>query len=1178
MRALLRGRSSVVVGVLTILVACESPTTPDDRSVATEAPREAPSEAPRFTISDAANGGRTGFNFLPPTVARTATLAGAFDGSFAPDVRICRWVANACAGDDIVLPSGTGPDHVIVEGESYSAVWTGTTNLTVGDVYRMRVYRSSSAVVALGFADLLVVTPSQSRNAVFGFINVVKGVPLVIRFRIDTTLGADATAPVAAGDGPTAASVPGDAYHGAFNSAFAVAAPGLLANDDLATPAATIASFGLLSNGLNEAVTTHAAGATVSLGASGSLQINADGSVTLTPPTGFTGYVVFGYRLTNPGGSSDAISSIAVGRRPATENDTYAPALVGNVPINTATSTQFSVLANDPADGMAAALVSATNGTATVAGDGKLTFTPDVNFSGEASITYRATNGFGDAPATATVSLTVGAPIWFVNANAGANGDGRFGTPFNCLTGTGCFDPVAADAANQTIFMYSGSYAGGLTLLSGQKLVGQGASASLSAIAGITWPADAGPEPTMGGAAPTISTAAANTNGLVVAGGNTLRGFTLGNATGIALAGAGFGTLAIADVGINTAGQALGLTNGTLSGSMSGVTSSGGAHNIYLANVATTGTFSLGAGALSGATGDAVVVTGGTGAFSYAGAISNSATLAVSVAGKTGGGVALSGDINPAGAAMGISVANNGGGSTITFSGGTKKIASGTATGVSLAANTGATVVFSGGGLAVTSTTGTGFAATDGGTVVVSGNNNSIASTGGVALAVDHTTIGASGLTFRSISANGGGNGIVLNATGASGGLTVTGDGTPASGGTIQNMTGTDGSTTGTGVRLDDTRGVSLSNMSLSNHANFAIYGNSVGNFSLDRVRITGTNGDNGAADEGAVVLTEVTGSGTISRSFISGGAKENVHVENAAATLTSLAFTQDTIQDNNSVTGGAGLAVLARGTGHLSVTVSSSLFRGNRAQAVSGDANATSALTLTVAGNTIVAGSANQGTKGIEVTATGDAEASYDVDGNKVGTDGALNQPLSNTGINIVADSRSTMTGKVRNNTVWSASSALGVNGIRVFLNDTATMHANVSGNTVGNVGSDYGLLVEASGADTQVPPAGTGTMDIAVMGNTVNVLPLALDAIRVQSRHNNRVCARISGNVSTSTANGFFGLLVRQANLSSFKIEGLSGRAGAYLAGLNPGVTDGVADNGGTFTAAPADSCNIP
>ena len=57
------------------------------------------------------------------------------------------------------------------------------------------------------------------------------------------------------------------------------------------------------------------------------------------------------------------------------------------------------------------------------------------------------------------------------------------------------------------------------------------------------------------------------------------------------------------------------------------------------------------------------------------------------------------------------------------------------------------------------------------------GTNNTIDTTTGTALNVTNTDIGASGLTFQSISANGAPNGIVLNNTGASGGLTVAANG-----------------------------------------------------------------------------------------------------------------------------------------------------------------------------------------------------------------------------------------------------------------------------------------------------------------------------------------------------------------------------------------------------------------
>ncbi len=92
----------------------------------------------------------------------------------------------------------------------------------------------------------------------------------------------------------------------------------------------------------------------------------------------------------------------------------------------------------------------------------------------------------------------------------------------------------------------------------------------------------------------------------------------------------------------------------------------------------------------------------------------------------------------------------------------------------------------------VTVTGGTALSLTTSGTVTATGTDNDLAATTGVALNVNAVTIGAGGMTFKSIAASGGANGIVLNNTGA-GGLTVTGDAAAAnngSGGVIQNSTG----------------------------------------------------------------------------------------------------------------------------------------------------------------------------------------------------------------------------------------------------------------------------------------------------------------------------------------------------------------------------------------------------
>src|SRR5262249_5860131 len=161
---------------------------------------------------------------------------------------------------------------------------------------------------------------------------------------------------------------------------------------------------------------------------------------------------------------------------------------------------------------------------------------------------------------------------------------------------------------------------------------------------------------------------------------------------------------------------------------------------------------------------------------------------------------------------------------------------------------TGATITFTG-GLNLSTSTNTAFSATGGGTVNATQNNtsivNTLTTTTGTALNVVGTTIGASGLTFRSIDSptSSGNAGIVLNGTGSSGGLTVTGSGTANSGGTIANKTGPDvtagspavptGGSNGVGIFLNSTASVSLTSVHLHDFSNFAILGSSVNGFTL---------------------------------------------------------------------------------------------------------------------------------------------------------------------------------------------------------------------------------------------------------------------------------------------------------------------------------------------------------
>ncbi|HLA63581.1 MAG TPA: cadherin-like domain-containing protein, partial [Rhodothermales bacterium] len=474
-----------------------------------------------------------------------------------------------------------------------------------------------------------------------------------------TLTSAAPVAPTAVADGPAPNSAPGDPYHTAFNTPFALAAPGVLTNDGLGTPTATLTSFG--GGSLGGSVTDHAAGSNVALGGGGSLQVGANGAVAFTPPTGFTGPFTFQYRLTNAAGTSDATVTIAVGARPAAANDTYPYVLVGNVPIDTASDTGFSVSDNDAGDGATLSVSSTSNGTVVLNPSGTFTFEPAPGYEGPAGFTYDRTNGFGTV--SASVSLSVSGVIWFID-NAASPGVGTLTSPFNSVAAFTAVNDGAPGhpAAGDDIFLYerAAPYVGPLTLLNGQVAIGQDATASLAAITGLAPPPDSPALPATDAGNPTTATLAGASGGVTLAQNNALYGLTVAPTGGTGIAGAGFGTLTVDDVTVNAGGgAALDLTNGSLDAAFDGVSSTGGTHGVALTGVG--GTADLGTGALSGSTTAAFLVSGGNATLSYAGSITNTVGRAVSATSRTGGALTLAGPITETGA--GLLVQNNTGGS-----------------------------------------------------------------------------------------------------------------------------------------------------------------------------------------------------------------------------------------------------------------------------------------------------------------------------------------------------------------------------------------------------------------------------------------------------------------------------------------------------------------------------------
>ena len=493
---------------------------------------------------------------------------------------------------------------------------------------------------------------------------------------------------------------------------------------------------------------------------------------------------------------------------------------------------------------------------------------------------------------------------------------------------------------------------------------------------------------------------------------------------------------------------------------------------------------------LSLAGGDAAIDvlngSGGTFTFASSAAITNPTGEAVRI-NSSSPTFTYPGRITKTNGSTGITVSSSSAG-TISFGSRLKTITStGGNVAVNLATNGTATIT-SVDSLVITSATGNGYNATGGGTVAVTGANNTITSVGGVALNVSSTTIGASGLTFRSISANGGGNGIMLSGTGTSGGLTVTGDGsTNGSGGTIVNTTGADGATTGNGIYLSGARNVKLNWMALSGHANNGLFGTGVRGLTLDHVRFTGNNGtsNSGTFDESAMRLVDAGGAMKFTNSRFDGGAFNGVSVENITGTapvLDSLVFAFDTVTfmqgstvdvrstallvnlmdgsadtrfRNNYVTywWGNAIHVLVQGTATGTTRISNN-FADNTNGALAGAGGiwlAGGAHTFNISSNTI----RNTNGTAISVENTLPVTMQGTIDGNNIGQSGVAGSG-PDTGIGIFAANRSgTSIFKISNNVLrqigGSADGAITVrDGDALAFGGSGTINATVSGNNI--------------------------------------------------------------------------------------------------------------------------------
>lgn len=519
--------------------------------------------------------------------------------------------------------------------------------------------------------------------------------------------------------------------------------------------------------------------------------------------------------------------------------------------------------------------------------------------TGSVNTAFTATNG-GTVNVT-TGSISAGAQA--VNLNgiaAGINftsitsGGGVNNVALTNVTGTVDLGSGALSGATGAAFLVSGgtaniSYAGSVTKTTAGNVVSISSrtggtttlSGNLSATGGVAngilVNGNTGGTINFSGATKTLTTGANNAVDLTTNAGTAINfsggGLAITTTSGIGFNASG-GTITVTGSGntIST-GSGVAVNMDTVAVGAGGVTfastnkGAGGTSAVILDTVTGAGAIDLGTGALIGGTSAVIRIgdgagtanSGGTAAFTYAGTMTSGSGRGIDIQDRAAGAgnITLSGNItHNVGGQTGIFLDDNAAG-TITFSGASKSITSTTANGVSLSDNAGVTINFTNGGLVISTTSGIGFnatgvgpAATTGGTVTVQGTGNTITSTTGTALNVVNTTIGASDVTFQSISANGAVNGIVLNNTGASGGLTVTGDGATSGGQLVLNGTGgTIQNTTGDSVVLTNAFNINLRQMNITNAGLDGVQSIGGGNIKLSAVNITNPGASNPLSD-----------------------------------------------------------------------------------------------------------------------------------------------------------------------------------------------------------------------------------------------------------------------------------------------------------------------------------------
>jgi hypothetical protein len=801
---------------------------------------------------------------------------------------------------------------------------------------------------------------------------------------------------------------------------------------------------------------------------------------------------------------------------------------------------------------------STNGGNVVVNANGSFTYNPAPGFEGTDTFNYTIADGTGNTDG-GTVTITVSGMIWFVNAAAAPGGDGRLTSPYNCLTGAGCFFPAAPDGPGDNIFLYSGAYTGGTTLLANEKFIGQGASMPLASIAGITLAPNSDPLPSTGGANPVITTVAAATNGLTLGSGNLLRGFTVGNTTGAGISGSGFGNLTVREVLVNGTGQALSLSSGTLDADFGQLESlSSTTTGITLSSVS--GDLTSGSTNIQNSSGIGISVstlgTGTTGVDFKNTVVNGTNNTGVSLVNNTGNVTFADLDISPLNTRSGL-VATN---SVAVPVPGTIKTTSGTIsttnaiavsiTGATAALRTPVNITLDSvsdintaaiaAGISLTNTTDGGFKVTGSGTTAGSGGTIQLTQQGAVFLA-------ATNITLKNMN--------FINANTLDGGLTCT----------STNVTNCKGA-----INLNTVAGVTIDNLFMDRTVatagtEYGIFGRLVSDLTINNSTIQNQGDGN---TEGVMRFSNLTGTSAFTNSTFKFASFKVVDIVNDSGTL-NLAVTGSTFSDTQtSGVGADGLSVRAQTTANATVNVVNSTFLRLRTVGVSAFSANTAVANVNITGSSFdpVAPGLS---RAVDLSSQGTSTLNFNVNNNpKVWANGG-------TAVNIFAVDSSVAQGRINNNPDIRGVVTSPGSGIVTQVNNTATLTVEIIGNTISNIGNGKGI--QALGTN------GTGSgarIDATITNNNVSVSAAAQSDIDIQAGNVatadiNTVCANIRSNAASAGS----GVAFRETTGSpggTVLLEGFTVNATTtWNLNLNTPLNSVTESNAGTLGGG---TCNVP